>query len=53
MRLRPDGQGWQWYFTLSLEPVTLALIITDPVLGASRYRRTLLAAMPLVDWSAG
>lgn len=53
LRPRPDGQGLQWYFTLRLEPVTVALTSTDPVLGASRHQRTLLPAMPLVDWSAG
>ena len=53
LRLRPDGQGQQWFFTLRLEPVTLVLVATDPVLGASRHRRTLLPALPLVDWSAG
>ena len=53
LRLRPDGQGQQWYLTLKLEPVTLALVSADPLLGASRQQRTMLPAMPLVDWSAG
>ena len=53
LRLRPDGQGQQWYFTLQLEPVTLSLVSADPLLGASRQQRTVLPAMPLVDWSAG
>ena len=53
LRLRPDGQGQQWYFTLRLEPVTLALVSADPLLGASQQQRTVLPAMPLVDWSAG
>jgi hypothetical protein len=53
LRPRPDGQGLQWYFSLRLEPVTVALVCADPLLGASRHQRTLLAAMPLVDWSAG
>jgi hypothetical protein len=53
LRQRPDGLGLQWYFTLRLEPVTLAFVSADPVLGATRHLRTLLPAMPLVDWSAG
>lgn len=53
LRQRPDGLGLHWYFTLRLEPVTLAFVAADPVLGASRHQRTLLPAMPLVDWSAG
>lgn len=53
LRQRPDGLGLQWHFTLRLEPVTLAFVATDPVLGASHHQRTLLPAMPLVDWSAG
>jgi len=53
LRPRPDGQGLQWYFALRLEPVTVALVNADPLLGASTHRRTLLPALPLVDWSAG
>lgn len=53
LRPRPDGQGLQWYFTLRLEPVTVALASSDPVLGTGRHQRTLLPALPLVDWSAG
>lgn len=53
LRQRPDGLGLHWYFTLRLEPVTLAFVAEDPMLGASRHQRTLLPAMPLVDWSAG
>lgn len=53
LRQRPDGLGLQWYFTLRLDPVTLALVAADPVVGAARHQRTLLPAMPLVDWSAG
>jgi hypothetical protein len=53
LRLRPDGQGQQWYLTLRLEPVTLVLVSADPLLGASRQQRTVLSALPLVDWSAG
>lgn len=53
LRQRPDGQGLHWYFTLRLDPVTLAFVAADPVVGTSHHRRTLLPAMPLVDWSAG
>jgi hypothetical protein len=53
LRPRPDAQGLQWYFTLRLDPVTLALVSSDPVIGSSRQQRVLLPAMPLVDWSAG
>lgn len=53
LRPRPDGQGWQWYYRLSLEAVHVALVCTDPLLGEQRCQRELLPAMTLVDWSAG
>lgn len=53
LRPRPDGQGLQWYFSLRLEPVTVALVSADPLLGAGLHIVTLLPALALVDWSAG
>lgn len=53
LRPRPDGQGWQWYYRLSVEAVHVALLCTDPLLGQQRCQRELLPAMTLVDWSAG
>lgn len=53
LRPRPDGKGLQWHFGMTLEPVQVALACADPLLGTNRTQRSLLAAMPLVDWSAG
>ena len=53
LRLRPDGLGHQWFFTLRLEPVSVQLIVADPIVGGSTHAQGLLAAMTLVDWSAG
>ena len=53
LRPRADGAGWQWFFTVRLEPVTVSLACADPVVGSAGHTRALLAAMPLVDWSAG
>ena len=52
--LRPcaDGIGWQWFFSLRVEPLTLATVLNDPLLGVSQQRRVLLPAMTLVDWCA-
>jgi len=53
LRPRPDGKGLQWYFTLRAEPAAVLLACVDPVVGGTRRRRSLLPALPLVDWSAG
>jgi hypothetical protein len=53
LRLRPDGGGWQWFFQLRCEPVTVSLVCADPMLGASSVQRPLLPGGALVDWSAG
>lgn len=53
LRPRPDGKGLQWHFGMTLEPVQVVLACVDPLLGTSRTQRTLLPALPLVDWSAG
>lgn len=53
LRPRPDGQGWQWFYRLTVEAVHVALVCTDPLLGEQRCQRELLPAMTLVDWSAG
>lgn len=53
LRPRPDGRGLQWHFALRAEPCMLTLASVDPLLGTARVQRTLLPALPLVDWSAG
>lgn len=53
LRPRPDGQGWQWFFKLALEPCVLSLKVWDPVRGEQTAKRTLWPAITLVDWSAG
>jgi hypothetical protein len=53
--LRPgaDGNGWQWFAQLRVEPVQAVLHIHDPVLGERELLRPLLPAMTLLDWSLG
>lgn len=53
LRPRPDGAGFQWFFSLRVEPVSVALVCADPVLGPASLLRHLVPAMPLVDWTAG
>ena len=53
LRARPDGPGFQWYFSLRLEPVVLVVDGMDPLLGRTRRQRPLLPEIKLVDWSAG
>lgn len=53
LRPRADGAGRQWFFALRCEPVTIATELVDPLLGSTRASKTIFAAMPLVDWSAG
>lgn len=53
LRPRADGQGWQWFFALRVEPCSVALALYDPVAGNAVVTRALLPALPLVDWSAG
>ena len=53
LRPRPDGAGFQWFFTLRVLAMSIALQTADPILGRGRHTRQLLPAMTLVDWSAG
>lgn len=53
LRPRPDGQGWQWFCTLHLEPATLTLHGNDPLRGTHRRQVALWPATPLMDWSVG
>jgi hypothetical protein len=53
LRPRPDGRGWQWYCQLKLEPATLRLMLTDPLLGQASVHQPLWPALVLLDWSAG
>lgn len=51
-RLAGSG-GWQWYARLATEPVSLPLVVHDPVLGRTRKTLFLLPAVSLLDWSLG
>lgn len=53
LRPRADGRGRQWFFTLRVEPCSVALLLCDPVVGNAVATRALLPGLPLVDWSAG
>lgn len=53
LRPRPDGQGWQWYLQLRLEPCTLSLSLWDPIRGQRLMKQPLWPALTLVDWSVG
>ncbi|MDB5999816.1 MAG: hypothetical protein JWP52_1515 [Rhizobacter sp.] len=53
LRPRADGAGFQWFFTLRVDPVTALFEWREPLLGHDLHSRTLLPAMTLVDWSAG
>lgn len=53
LRPRPDGQGWQWYLQLRLEPAVLSLSAWDVVRGEQQLHHPLWPAMTLLDWSAG
>ena len=48
---RPDGPGLRWFARLSIEPVSVALRVADPLLGEQRHTQALLPAFKLVDWS--
>jgi hypothetical protein len=54
--LRPrtsGGSGWEWFARLRLEPVTLPVLMSDPLLGESVQTLSLLPAIQLVEWSLG
>jgi hypothetical protein len=53
LRPRPDAAGFQWFFALRTEPLVVTLQTADPVAGSARHVRTLVPALPLVEWSAG
>ncbi|MFN0184892.1 MAG: hypothetical protein ACKVQR_13850 [Aquabacterium sp.] len=53
LRPRPDAAGLEWFFTMAIGPSTATMVLTDPIIGATQSKIPLLAAMPLVDWSAG
>jgi hypothetical protein len=53
LKLRPDGAGFQWFFALRSEPVSVTLQWSDPVVGTATVKRDLLPALVLADWAAG
>ena len=53
LRPRPDGGGFQWFFALRVQALSVTLQTADPIVGSGRHTRELLPALTLVDWSAG
>ena len=53
LRLRTDGPGLQWFISLAIEPVSVALRLHDPLLGQRALLHPLLPAIKLLDWSLG
>lgn len=52
--LRPSpsrGGAWEWFVTLSLEPVAARVVVHDPLLGRSESRMALLGSQTLLAWS--
>jgi len=52
--LRPSvlvGNAWEWFATLSLEPVATRVLVYDPLLGLSESHMALLGSVQLLDWS--
>lgn len=54
LRPRPQGGGgWQFFMRMQTTPVTVAVLVQDPVLGQTRKTLALLAGAVLLDWSLG
>lgn len=53
LRARTEGAGLQWFIKLVLEPVSVAMAATDPLLGTQQWQHPLLPATTLLDWSLG
>jgi hypothetical protein len=53
LRPRPDGNGYQWFCKLWLEPTCLAYTVWDPLRGIQCCSRTIWGQTPLLEWSAG
>lgn len=54
--LRPcttGTSGWEWFVGLRVEPVSVPLMVTDPLLGQRRFTQSLLPDLALVHWSLG
>lgn len=54
--LRPrttGGSGWEWFAAVRIEPVSVPLTITDPLLGNMGQTLSLLPAMNLLNWNLG
>jgi hypothetical protein len=52
--LRPSvrvGGAWEWYVTLTLEPVSTRVVVHDPLLGRTEGDVALLGSLTLLDWS--
>lgn len=53
--LRPSatvGGAWEWFATLTLEPVAVRVVVHDPLLGRSESHLALLGSVSLLDWKA-
>nr|WP_316643669.1 hypothetical protein [uncultured Roseateles sp.] len=53
LRPKADGPGLQWFAKLEIAPVSVILLLHDPLLGQRELVRPLLPAMKLLDWSLG
>jgi hypothetical protein len=52
--LRPrvsGGGGFEWFAALRVEPVTLPLVLEDPLLGRLTLTQALLPELTLLDWA--
>lgn len=50
LRQSTDGPGLQWFCRLAIEPVSVAVLLQDPLLGLQRRTLPLLPALSLLDW---
>ena len=53
LRQRKAGAGLEWFCELAIEPVSVPLRISDPLLGQVAWLKPLLPAQKLLDWSLG
>ena len=54
--LRPrttGGSGWEWFAALRIEPVSVPLALTDPLLGSLHQTLPVLPALTLLNWNLG
>ena len=52
LRARADQVGLEWFAKLALEPLSVRLQLSHPLLGSQQLSHPLLPALSLLDWSA-